>query len=236
MKNKQKMATIATGVVAVSMAMMPVMVGAQTVNTTPTVNTSSTVERGLSHTNIKNPSINGKVSTVSGSTITITDNKGTTYTVDATNAKFMGAPAGVALTLTDIVSNDKLSVRGTVNGTSVVAKSITDISFMNRSVFSGKVTAVSGSTVTMLRGKTSYTVDLTSATITKGFGKNSTSLSNGDIKVGDRVTAVGTLTGTNITAKTLSDIGAHPVFDMGTKKMQGNKMMGKFSTSTIKTQ
>ena len=72
----------------------------------------------------------GVVSSVNGASLmvtTTTKNSNTTYTVDASNAKISkGFPRKSANqeSLTNIQVGDTIIVRGTVNGTSVIAKSI----------------------------------------------------------------------------------------------------------------
>ena len=78
------------------------------------------------------PFIVGKVSAVSGNTITVVGNTGfgktvtatTTYTVDATNAKVTKANA--TSTVASIVVGDTVAVQGTITGTNVVATMIRD--------------------------------------------------------------------------------------------------------------
>jgi hypothetical protein len=81
----------------------------------------------------------------------------------------------------------------------------------------GKVTAISGDTLT-INGRapgstatTTYTVDATNARILMGgmygdkMGSSTQAMSLSDIKVNDGVLVTGTVTGTNITAKTIVD-------------------------------
>ena len=87
--------------------------------------------------------------------------------------------------------------------------SIADKSFFDRTVFSGKVTAVNGTTITLVKNKTTtYTVNAGSATLTKGFGKNAKPITVADVAVGDRLTVIGTLSGTTVTASAIDDMKA----------------------------
>jgi len=71
------------------------------------------------------PVVAGKVTTVSGNSITITNNSNVTYTIDATNAKFV--VGGVTNpTISNVTVGDNLVVQGTVNGNSVTATSVID--------------------------------------------------------------------------------------------------------------
>ena len=71
------------------------------------------------------PVVAGKVASISGNTITITNASNVTYTVDITSAKFV--ENGVASpTISNVVVGDNLVIQGTVNGNSVVASSVID--------------------------------------------------------------------------------------------------------------
>jgi hypothetical protein len=166
----------------------------------------------------------GTVASINGSIITVTDKDGKTITIDASNADFMKGPGNAAgITISDIQVGDKLMAMGDVNDTTVSAKHIDDASLMGRILFGGKVTAVNGSSITIempqrpatppTQGQkpeaptmTTYTVDLTSASLSKP-GKEATTIALSDIKAGDRVAITGTLNGTTVSAKTLSDMG-----------------------------
>ncbi len=67
--------------------------------------------------------VHGTVSAVNGNTVTITNTDGTSYTVDASNAKISKM---VDLNVSDIKVGDTLGVQGSVNGTSVTATHIMD--------------------------------------------------------------------------------------------------------------
>jgi len=75
----------------------------------------------------------------------------------------------------------------------------------------GTVTAISGSNVTVegrvSKGtvQTTYTVDAASAKITKGFGQGASVIPVSTIAVGDRVAVFGAISGTTITATSISD-------------------------------
>jgi hypothetical protein len=72
------------------------------------------------------PGVIGIVSAINGNAFSVTTKDNVVYTVDATGAKIKkGSPATVAQ-ITDIVNGDTVMVRGTVNGTSVAAKTILD--------------------------------------------------------------------------------------------------------------
>ena len=71
------------------------------------------------------PVVAGTVTAVSGNTITITNKSNVTYTIDATNAKFVSAGTTNS-TISSIVVGDNVVVQGTINGNSVVASSVID--------------------------------------------------------------------------------------------------------------
>ncbi len=87
------------------------------------------------------PIISGAVTAISGTTITLSGRQGfgpnasatTTYAVDAGAAAFNkfaqgtnGRPTSTAITIADIQVGDEITVRGSVSGTDVTAKQITD--------------------------------------------------------------------------------------------------------------
>ncbi len=153
----------------------------------------------------------------------------TTYTVDATNATV--TKSGAASSVSAIATGDMVMVMGTVNGTSVTATSIRDGMMMGRGmgagmhkpmpnasttplitgngepVIGGSITAISGTTLTVTtKSGTAYTVDATSATITKGNAVSTLS----SVATGDNVVVQGTVNGTSVTASSVLDQGAAP--------------------------
>jgi hypothetical protein len=182
--------------------------------------TSTTTSAGSGFRHGTPPAAAGKVTAVSGSTITVTDKRtGTSYTVDASNAtiqKFTPPTAGTTpatkpapttISVSDIAVGDNVMVQGTVSGTNIAATKITDGMMMG--MFgrggprgqAGTVSAVNGNTIT-LTGKdgTTYTIDATSATVKK---VSDSSVSN--IAVGDTLMVNGTTSGTNIAATNIVD-------------------------------
>ena len=157
----------------------------------------------------------GKVTAISGSTITITNAKtSTTYTVDASNATV--TKSGVtSATVSNIVVGDTISVAGTVSGTNVTATTIHDGfgggsggqgGFGGRGGFGGgtmgTVTAISGTTLTVTtKSGGVYTVDASSATVKESGTASAVS----DIKVGDTVMIQGSITTASMTAKNIED-------------------------------
>ena len=70
------------------------------------------------------PLVVGKIVTISGTTLTITNNSNVTYTVDASSAKFSQGRNIIAVTNLNV--GDSIIVQGTVNGNSVTASSVID--------------------------------------------------------------------------------------------------------------
>lgn len=180
---------------------------------TPDATTSTT---GAAHPQMEKPTAMGKVTAVSGSTITISDMKdSTTYTVDASGATVTkhnppasegGQPTDTTVSVSDIQVGDMIAVYGTANGTQVTATSI-DVGMFGRPRggmmpgVHGKVSAVNSSAITVTGddGKT-YTIDTSGATASK-----IETISVSDIQVGDSVGIDGTVNGTDVSAKRIMD-------------------------------
>jgi hypothetical protein len=164
----------------------------------------------------KAPGVFGTVSVISGTTLTVSS-KGfgknaaaATYTVNAGSATV--TKAGAASSVSAIAVGDTVMVQGTVSGTSVAATSIRDgmeeRMGMMPGVF-GTVASVSGTTLTVTSkagpngtpAAATYTVDASSATVTKNNAASSVSA----IAVGDTVIVQGAVSGTSVTAKTIRD-------------------------------
>jgi hypothetical protein len=176
------------------------------------------------------PGIFGTVSTISGTTLTVTSkggpatqsSGGTTYTVNASSATVM--KDGATSTVSAIVTGDTVMVQGTVSGTSITATRINDglppqaggmplgkgsalasLQGNGEPVIGGSVSAISGDTLTVTnKSNVTYSVDATNATVVKG---NATS-SLASIATGDSVVVQGTVNGTSVTASTIIDQGA----------------------------
>jgi hypothetical protein len=212
---KSKRSLLMTGAAMTSALVLPFAVSATTTSAqtgeTPPWKTVTKMNRyplkQLASTPIRTPHISGTVSAISGSTLTVTNATGTVYTVDASSAKVMEGLFVSGLSVSDIRVGDKILIRGTVNGTSVTAKSISDPSFIGRNIFTGTVASISGTTITITsKQAATSTVDATSATITSGvFNKKTIPVS--DVNVGDRLTIIGSTSGSTITATVIQDLG-----------------------------
>lgn len=165
------------------------------------------------------PGVHGKITAISGNTLTVADERaGTTYTVDASAAAVTKATEGsapTASTVSALVVGDTVGVEGTVSGTNVAATKI--MSGFGGKGFggmrghgrgaSGTVTSVSGNTITIAGDNgTSYTINASDTTKVSKM----VDLTVADIKVGDRIGAQGALSGTTVTATHIMDgVPAH---------------------------
>lgn len=70
------------------------------------------------------PVVAGTVTTVNGSTLTVTNKSNVTYTIDATSAKITQGPNIV--TVSSVAVGDIVIAQGTINGNSVVATTVID--------------------------------------------------------------------------------------------------------------
>lgn len=224
MQTKERLARIGLPVIAVMASIGVGFAGVTSAQTASATDAPTTrVERGMramSGMRGNMPVVMGKVTAISGTTITVQDQKpgetsNTIYTVDASAAKILKHAEGttpVESSISAILVGDTVAVRGTVSGTSVSATEIMD-GVMMKGMHGGKgfggrgsgthgtVSAVSGSTITLTGtdGK-SYTVDATSAQINKIL-----SIKVSDVQVGDILNVHGDVSGTNVTAKHIMD-------------------------------
>ncbi len=68
----------------------------------------------------------GTITALNGPTLTLADKNNTIYTVDATNAKILKDYASTSIAVSEIKIGDHVLVRGSLAGTSIVAKKIFD--------------------------------------------------------------------------------------------------------------
>ncbi len=183
---------------------------------------------------MQRPAVMGTVTAVNGNTLTVTSNGPknsattatvTTYTVDATNAKITKGFGKNASTITasSVAIGDHIAVTGTISGTSVTATSVVDFGTapansgmrdgvgMNKNRVMGKVTAISGTTLTISgRNNASDTINAANAAVTKGsLGTVPVASSLASIAIGDTVavTSATPISGTSIIASTIVDFG-----------------------------
>lgn len=163
------------------------------------------------------PGVFGKVVSVSGNTITVTDSRtNVSYSVDASNAAV--TKNGSASTLSAISVGDIVSVQGAVSGASVTATSIRDGAMAfgaglrgNARGILGAVVSINGTTITITSKKNNdgngsgsavtYTVDASKAVVTKDGVASGIS----GIAAGDTIMVQGAISGNNIAATAIRD-------------------------------
>ena len=195
--------------------------------------------------------ISGTVTAINGSTITITNKKGTLYTIDASSAKMRSAGEATP-SLSTLKIGDTIAVMGTVTGNSVAAKTILEgVDFAkhgNKQMFNekripGKITAINGSTITIeVGGKTKnataqdFTVTTTSSTI---FKKNGQAGTLSDLAVGQFISVAGTIdtNAKTITATEINSIlpGTHAQLTGAVLSISGNTFVLQTKDGTSHT-
>ncbi len=178
------------------------------------------------------PGFLGKVTVINGNIITMTGKQGpeatgeTTYTVDVSNAKI--EKKMVTISVSDIAVGDTLIVGGSVSGTSITATFVIDGvgginnkmdnkkgTFIKKPNIMGTVSAISGTTITVIsknpvkkiisttttETSITYTVDASNATVEK----NGVASLVSNIAVGDIISIEGTVSGTSIIATKIRD-------------------------------
>jgi hypothetical protein len=168
---------------------------------------------------MRRPGVVGKVTAVSGTTLTVTAEKknqtaAATFTIDASAATVM--KNGVTSSVSQIAVSDMIVVEGTVSGTSIKATLIRDgmkekqemmdelkdIQGNGQPVVAGQISAISGNSITVKNNNQTYTVDASSAKVVKAGVANAT-VSN--VAVGDTVIIQGTVNGNAVVASTILD-------------------------------
>jgi hypothetical protein len=149
-------------------------------------------------TSTKQFSIDGKVTFVSGTTLTVQGARGAVYTVNAANASVTGYN-GATLPLSEIAVNDKVKVTGTLNGSVIVATKIKDKGDITgkviRAASAGIVTAINGTTILFDKFGASGTTSANVSSNTQ-YKINGSATSSSALKVGSHVIITGTSTAT----------------------------------------
>lgn len=191
-----------------------------------TIITATKINDGLvpKENEMGKPRVVATVTAVSGNTITATDNRKmkttVTYTINATGATIM--KNGNTATVSSIVVGDKISVQGTLSGTTITATKINvggknelENNLENENnlnnpmivgngqpIVAGKVTAISGNTITITnKSNTTYAIDATNA---KVQSQGTISMVS-NIAINDNVIVQGTINGTNVSASLIID-------------------------------
>ncbi|MEK7106126.1 MAG: DUF5666 domain-containing protein, partial [Patescibacteria group bacterium] len=140
----------------------------------------------------------GVVTAKSDTTLTILSANNLSYTVSLAADAQIWINKNKQSNLSGFVVGDNVVVQGTLSGTNLSAKKLVAMHLPVGTII-GKITASSGTTLTVLgTDNKTYTVLTTDASI-KAKGKD------GTLAVGDSVIAKGDITGTTLTAKTVSE-------------------------------
>ncbi len=142
--------------------------------------------------------VEGSVTAINGSTITLQGAHGAVYTVNAANAAFTGN-AGAVFALGSIKAGDKVTVTGSLNGSVITATKVRDRSDTTikpahqviRSFEAGIVTAINGATVTLSNFGSAGTSTVTTNSATK-YSVNGATSNASALAVGSHVLVIGT--------------------------------------------
>ena len=175
--------------------------------------------------------INGSSLTVSGKTFGASAT--TTYTVDASSAKFWKIGDGFKPSgenLSNVTVGDHVLIIGTLSGTSITASSVIDGTFTkkphpsekkndsDKGSVKGTVSGILGTTLTVNAAASkktenaaaTYSVDASNAKIYAGAkGDEHTQASLANVETGDSIKARGTVNGTNVAATLIHDFTKH---------------------------
>ncbi len=171
--------------------------------------------------------IEGAVTAIQGTTLTVQAKNGGTYTVDASGAKFVRR-FGAAMVIGDIQINDQLHVEGRIDGNTVVAKLVRDESLQARhGEFSGKVTTITGTSfVIQTSGRGTQTIMTTASTTIMKQGATTT-LSAIPVGTQVKVRGVWNTSNNNVVASRI-----HIVEHVRSIRLQGT-VESKTATSTF---
>lgn len=226
--NKSRKALLVGGAAVVSLIFAsPVLADTATSSTPASHTTGTALKHRIVGTAVHKPMVSGTVTAITGNSITLLGKNGTTYTVDATNAKVIKNK--VTITVSAIAVGDTLVVSGTTTGSSVVATGIRDgvvssvkktgtkpinakaeMPFGKNATF-GTVASVSGSTFTLTKksGTGTTTVMVTTDTTTV-FKKNGQTDTLADVAAGQTVVVMGAKdTSGNVTATSVNVMVPH---------------------------
>ena len=207
-----KRATISAAVAIGALATGAGVAGASTSTTTSTSN-SSTAVKDAAHDLAPNGGPNcprgagGVVSAVSSTSLSVTDPSGTT-TVFALNSSTTVTKERVAATLADLAVGEQVRITPTSAGSTTASS----IDIEQPSVM-GKVTAVSGDTITVTgpNGVTS-TIEVSSSTT---YSKNDATAALSDVTVGSFVFAQGSIASGSTTTLNATTVGIGTAMNPG---------------------
>jgi hypothetical protein len=154
--------------------------------------------------NEKKLSLTGKATAISGTTVTLAGNNGTTYTVDASTAR-LTRRFGATMVVGDIQINDQLLVKSvamdTSTSTAIKAASIQDMSLQaHNGSFSGTVQSVSGNSFVLQSQNRGLQTILTNSTTKITKGSAAATLSDLIVGATIKVDGVWDNTNSNVTA------------------------------------
>jgi hypothetical protein len=138
--------------------------------------------------------VEGTLTAINGTTLTVQGPRGAVYTVNGSGAAFVGHE-NVAIGLNAFKVNDKVAVTGTLSGSTIIATKVKDKSDMSGKVSqafkAGIVTGINGTTVTIGNfGSTGTTTFVTNSS-TK-YKVNGTAASSSALSLGSHVLVLGT--------------------------------------------
>ncbi len=138
--------------------------------------------------------VNGVVTAKTATTLTVLAANGSSSAVTVTAATIYRLPHRLTGTFADVLVGSRIKVEGTRTGT-VLTAAVLKIKWDR---VNGVVTALTPLTV-MAKNGTSRIIGVTGATVYRGAGHVSAVL--GDIRIGSRIKAEGTLNGVDFTAR-----------------------------------
>ena len=139
---------------------------------------------------IKVSTVTGTAASINGTSLILSGSSSTSYTVDASAAKVY-RKYGAAMQVSDIQTGDTLQVYGTINGTSITAKTIRDQSQQQKNgTFTGTVSSINGSSFALAtKNRGDQTINTDSSSVFKENGQSSVSI--GNVTVGENIIASG---------------------------------------------
>lgn len=136
-------------------------------------------------------SITGVVTANNGSLLSVTVGKKKVYAVDAANAtitRYSGAAAGLG----EIALKDIVTVRGTLEGNTITATSVRDVSLrIKNAQFYGTIVSLSAANTSFVLNTDKNGQQTVQLTSTSSIKKNGTTMTFNDLVVGQKVYVVG---------------------------------------------
>ncbi len=143
--------------------------------------------------------IEGTVTFMSGTTLTVQGRHGAVYTVNASNASVVGHN-NTAGTIASIALSDTVQVKGTLMNNVIIASKIRDTSDRDaktaRAFKAGIVTAINGAMITLSNFGSNGTTSVMTTTGTK-YNVNGSTASSGALAIGSHVFVFGTANATS---------------------------------------